>query len=370
MDQSVFEQAFKELPPRRKEVLLRILSGETDSQIATSLGITEPTVRKHVERISHVFKLEDGSTGERRSRRSDIVALVGKYKPELLRQQPFSALADIAPAEIVQFDSITPFRELSGNSMEWVGNQTGAFSGIIWQVLAITQHLEQLLNQLLQLCADAQEARDIAKSLNRLGYQSYLDGDFQRATFYLQWALRFDPDLEAVYYNLGSAYEKLQDLPSACQYYNLATQYSGRGGHAAVSNLARLEILRGNSQTAIERIFRILGQVEDQMVRSSLQKNLGWAYLVQGNYSRAKEHLQLAIELNSERASAHCLLAQVYEALEEPQSALLCWKNCLKCDSNETRVQATAWRAPELDQWQLRARQYLNRDTNSNAIKN
>lgn len=352
MDQQTFEQTFANLPPRRKDVLRRILMGETDAEIATSLKIDKSTVRKHIERLCQAFHLDDGDSGERRSRRSDIVTLVAKYKPELLQDQGSASSQEVIDGEIVQVDTLG---DLSP-SMQPI---TEGFSGIVWQLWMITQQLEKVLADLLKLHSESQEAHDIARGLNKLGYKSYMEGDFQKATFYLEWAIRFHPDLEAAYYNLGSAYEKLENLPAARIHYQQATRYSRRGAHAAISNLARLEILQGNSQAAIAQILPVLDKAEDAMVKSSLHKNLGWAYLLQEDYDQAKEHLEAAIALNSERASAYCLLAQVQEALGVSEHTLRCWENCLKYDSSEQRVQAKAWRSPELDEWQLRARQRL-----------
>lgn len=78
-----FEQAFAELPPRRREVLLKLLVGKTDEEIAESLGIHAGTVRNQISKLCDDFDLKELG-GERRSRRSDLIALVAKYKPELL----------------------------------------------------------------------------------------------------------------------------------------------------------------------------------------------------------------------------------------------------------------------------------------------
>jgi hypothetical protein len=78
-----FEQAFAELPPRRREVLLNLLVGKTDEEIAESLGVHTGTIRNQISKLCDDFDLKELG-GERRSRRSDLIALVAKYKPELL----------------------------------------------------------------------------------------------------------------------------------------------------------------------------------------------------------------------------------------------------------------------------------------------
>ena len=59
MNQQQFELIFEKLTTRLKEVLQRILAGETDADIAAAMEIGEPTVRKHIERICEKFGLSN-----------------------------------------------------------------------------------------------------------------------------------------------------------------------------------------------------------------------------------------------------------------------------------------------------------------------
>lgn len=200
---------------------------------------------------------------------------------------------------------------------------------------------------------------EIANYLNQYGYKQYLKGDFTTAKYYLIWATKFQPDFVAAHFNLGSAYERLQDIPNARNHYQIAAQFNQRGSHAAISNLARLEILRGNIDTAIHLILPLLEEVQDNAVASSVHKNLGWAYYVQNSYSQAEIHLQKAIELDPQRAAAYCLLAQVQEALGQEEISLVLWKNCLQFDADDQRPEGVAWRSSELELWQAQARYRL-----------
>jgi tetratricopeptide (TPR) repeat protein len=56
----------------------------------------------------------------------------------------------------------------------------------------------------------------------------------------------------------------------------------------------------------------------------------GWIQLEQARYSDAETQLQNAISLNNELASAHCLLAQVYEKQKKQDDAKDSWEQCLK----------------------------------------
>jgi len=168
-----------------------------------------------------------------------------------------------------------------------------------------------------------------------------------------------EPGLHAAHYNLGSTYEKLEDVERAYHHYQTAANHKGRAADAALSNLARLDILAGNSATAIERLLPRINQVKDASVKSSVHKNLGWAYLLQKHYSDAQYHLQKAIELDSERAASYCLLAQVQDIQGDEESALASWANCLTYDTRNKRRKEVAWRSPELDFWQFQARERL-----------
>lgn len=201
--------------------------------------------------------------------------------------------------------------------------------------------------------------RMIAKYLNQIGHKKYMDGDFKRAKSDLIWAIRFNPELAAAHFNLGSTYEKLEDWSSARIHYQIAKKYNNRAAYAAVSNLARMEIFQGNAAVAVDLLLQSLKQIKleqikDNGVKYSLHKNLGWAYYLQKRCSEAEEHLRKAIELDNNRAPAYCLLAQVQEAQGNDRAALKSWQHCL-----DKQPEATAWSFPELDIWQLQARQRL-----------
>lgn len=82
MDQDKFNQAIEKLTSKQSDVLQRILSGETDNEIAQDLGIKPATVRKYVERIYRIFDLGREFPEQKRSRRVDLFALVASHKPE------------------------------------------------------------------------------------------------------------------------------------------------------------------------------------------------------------------------------------------------------------------------------------------------
>ncbi|MEG3880591.1 NB-ARC domain-containing protein [Microcoleus sp. herbarium7] len=205
----------------------------------------------------------------------------------------------------------------------------------------------------------------IAKYFNQLGQKKYLSGEFQTAKAYLIQAIRFNPDFAASHYNLGATYEQLQDLSAARIHYQIAAGFNNRGAYAAISNLARLEIISGNVETAINSILPILEKVKDDLVLAALHKNLGWAYFLQNRYHDAELQLLKSIALNHLHPPTYYILAQVKEAQGKIQEALVDYDNFLKCDRGDRKPQGTHWRLPELDIWKITARQRLNYPHNS-----
>ncbi|WP_341739513.1 NB-ARC domain-containing protein [Microcoleus sp. CAWBG640] len=209
----------------------------------------------------------------------------------------------------------------------------------------------------------------IAKYLNQLGHKKYLSGEFQTAKAYLTQAIRFNPDLAASHYNLGATYEQLQDLSTARIHYQIAAGFNNRGAYAAIGNLARLEIISGNVETAINLILPILEKVKDNLVLAALHKNLGWAYFLQNRYNDAELQLLKSIALNHLHPPTYYILAQVKDAQGKIQEALVDYDNFLKCDRGDRKPQGTHWRLPELDIWKITARQRLNYPPNSQSPK-
>lgn len=200
----------------------------------------------------------------------------------------------------------------------------------------------------------------IAKYFNQLGHKKYLAGEFQTAKSYLIQAIRFNPDLAASHYNLGATYEQLQDLEKARIHYQIAAEFNNRGAYAAISNLARLEIISENIDTAISLIMPILEQVKDELVLAALHKNIGWAYFLKNRYDEAEVQLLKSLELNDLHPPTYYILAQVKEAQGNMPGALVYYEDFLKCDRSGKKPQGVYWRLPELDVWKITARQRLN----------
>jgi hypothetical protein len=80
MTQKQFENKFNKLSPKQKQVLEKLLAGESDKTIATSLHIEESTVRKHIENICNTFLGKADILGQ--SRRNELIDVFKRYKPK------------------------------------------------------------------------------------------------------------------------------------------------------------------------------------------------------------------------------------------------------------------------------------------------
>jgi tetratricopeptide (TPR) repeat protein len=135
-------------------------------------------------------------------------------------------------------------------------------------------------------------------------------------------ALKLNPNNSVARYNLAGFYDDAGDFKQAeIQYYHTIESKSPVAVNA-ISDLARLQILQGNTTAAIKLSLEGLQQTDQPKVKSALYKNLGWAHWMENNYQEAEVDLRQAIKLNSERTDAYCLLAQVLESQNDRKEGL------------------------------------------------
>jgi serine/threonine protein kinase len=167
--------------------------------------------------------------------------------------------------------------------------------------------------------------------------------------------------LAVTYYNLGGLYEGRQEYKLALDAYKIAMQDRGLAGIYAQNNYARLKIWKEHEhEVAIENLQEVLKKIKDLdvleedkiVLQASSFKNLGWAYLQQGNYQKAEQLLDKAINLDEEdRAGSYCLMAKTLQAQEKNKKAKSAWEKCRDNDAKNL---------PEVITWQGDANQYLN----------
>ncbi|NEO93770.1 MAG: hypothetical protein F6K56_27655 [Moorea sp. SIO3G5] len=86
MSKEAFEEKFKTMPWKRRQVLEALLAGKTDKEIIDDevLGVSYlSTVRKHISQIYKEFGIEAKGF----NCRCDLVEIVNTYKPELVAEQ-------------------------------------------------------------------------------------------------------------------------------------------------------------------------------------------------------------------------------------------------------------------------------------------
>ncbi len=101
ISQKIFVEAFDKLQrlPRRKEVLMQLLNGQSDEEIAKSLGIEQGTVRKHISEICNNFKLKESPGSPKRIK---LFTIFATYMPELIgdRSRPSSTPKSLAEGQV------------------------------------------------------------------------------------------------------------------------------------------------------------------------------------------------------------------------------------------------------------------------------
>lgn len=162
-----------------------------------------------------------------------------------------------------------------------------------------------------------------------------------------QKAFQLKPNNWEGHYGLGSFYDDRGKYDLAEQQYKLAIEIDRDRAVGAINNLARLKNMQKESEAAAALALQGLSHAQDPQAQAALYKNLGWARLEQKRYVEAKDFLQKAAQLDSERIDAYCLLAQAQEALGEMDSTRISWEVCLIANSSLPEVQV--WRQQILD---------------------
>ncbi|NEP31907.1 tetratricopeptide repeat protein [Moorena sp. SIO3B2] len=199
---------------------------------------------------------------------------------------------------------------------------------------------------------------------NKRGFEKYNQGQLASAEAHYQQALALNPDNVKAHYNLAFVYEDLQQFDKARTQY----QFAVKGGFVkAYNNLGRLHILNNKPSLAIPLLLKGLAKAEQASikVKYDLMKNLGWARLKQQRWYEAEKFILGAVSLGSSqegskrisnRGSAHCLLAQVYQGQNQKTKALNQWQKCCQFGSSAN---------PDEDLWLGLAHKKLKEDNQS-----
>ena len=164
----------------------------------------------------------------------------------------------------------------------------------------------------------------------RQGLELLAQGRTDEAIRAFQRGLDRDPDNAALLYNLGNAYEELPDYERAIDAYRQAIA-ANSSLDLAYNNLARIYLkVYGECDEAMVLLERAREVFQDVSVMPAWHKNMGWAYLCQGNYEQARVYLERARESQGDVPETLYLLAQVYRALGEPCQEQACLHDFLR----------------------------------------
>jgi tetratricopeptide (TPR) repeat protein len=214
---------------------------------------------------------------------------------------------------------------------------------------------------------------DISERYRSWGLADYRAGNLSGAESKYKRAIALNPDNVNAHYSLGRIYENWWRLDEAKQEYRVAVSgYVTR----AYNNLARLYILDKNYPAALSLLIQGLELSKQQLAlpkdkpviypedQYNLAKNLGWVRFEQNRDAEAETALYQAISIATDpnvsryipnRASAHCLLAQVLSRQKKP-GAIEQWNQC-KALGNPKET-------PEEDTWLNLANQALKNSQN------
>jgi serine/threonine protein kinase len=177
---------------------------------------------------------------------------------------------------------------------------------------------------------------------NNLGLLCQRLQDFECVDKSYTAVFKLKPNSWEAHYGLGNFYDDLGKYDLAEKQYKLAIQNSELALDA-VSNLARIQNLQGRYEDAIKTAKSGLQKAKEAELKAALYKSIGWARFEQKKYQEAKINLEKAKELDFKRTDTYCLLAQVQEAVNEINAARISWEVCLIVDSN----------LPEVQRWRL-----------------
>ena len=79
-----FTEKWQSLTAKPRSVLMLLLEGKSDEEIATSVDAKLPTIRKHIQMLCDRFEIPREIDNLKRNRREDLIALFTEHKPELV----------------------------------------------------------------------------------------------------------------------------------------------------------------------------------------------------------------------------------------------------------------------------------------------
>ena len=142
---------------------------------------------------------------------------------------------------------------------------------------------------------------------NNLGNALSAQGEFEKAHFHLQTALKINPRDAEIVFNLGKNRYDQGNIEEAISYYKQALKINP--GHAgAHNNLASLLAEKGELD---EAVFHFKAALRSKPDFSDAHNNLAIVLSAQGKMDKAVFHLNKALEINPENTAAHIIFGNL-----------------------------------------------------------
>jgi type IV pilus assembly protein PilF len=187
---------------------------------------------------------------------------------------------------------------------------------------------------LLFLAGCTSTVQERAHAFNEEGVRLFQSGNYAAARENFQAAMQLTPSDAGLLYNIGQCYERQGDWLRAEQtYQECLRQAPNHGGcrHALTVHLVE----EGRQAEAVR-------MVEDWLARqprlAAAYAEDGWLWQQAGDLPRAQARFQQALELDSHDILALTQLAQVYEAMQRPERALVLYERILAIDAHQAEA--------------------------------
>lgn len=178
---------------------------------------------------------------------------------------------------------------------------------------------------------------------NNLAAEAIIEEQYDAAIGYLRTALSIEPEMADVWNNMGATQRRLKRVDLARASYQQAVRFDPYN-NAAMSNLSRIYMQEGNVK---------LGNYFANKVKRHRAKNPYYRYsnarsaLIDGDYARAREELNIAIHLKKDEAMFFDALAEVYEGLgdQEKKQISLQLAETIRAESSKNRSSLEIYRS-------------------------
>ncbi len=168
------------------------------------------------------------------------------------------------------------------------------------------------------------------------GVEWFEKEDFQQAIARYQEALSFDPNNPDIFYNLGKALSRINDIPEAMRHFQSAITLSPRDV-SSYYELALLQDDKGQLDEAITTYEQVLA-LEPRHVNAHFC--VGTLYGLQEDLDRCIQHLNAAVQLDPGYVDAVYNLAVAYEQKGDIPRAVQAYKRVLTLEPTHDKARS------------------------------